>query len=354
MTGDLTPELITLPASILDALREAVLVVDERQEITFMNAAARDLLGDHEPGRNLAVCVRHPTLLELVDRVLQHGGSKNGEMTLAWPVERTFAIHVVASQNHIPNKSAVVLLHETTDQRRLEQMRREFVANVSHELRSPLASLIGFIETLQGPARSDPGARDRFLEIMQNESQRMSRLIDDLLSLNQVEVGEHIQPQGRVDISTTLNAVKDGLEPQVTRRGNSLVIETPDEPLIAVGEEDEVRQVFRNLIDNASKYSGENSQIRIVVSAVDRIPDIGGAGIAISVIDQGAGIPSDQLPRLTERFYRVDKGRSRQMGGTGLGLAIVKHIVNRHRGRLTIRSEIGKGSTFSVFLHRAP
>ncbi len=242
-------------------------------------------------------------------------------------------------------------LHDLTASKRSEQMRADFVANASHELRTPLATLLGFIETLRGPARDDREAQDRFLAIMHEQASRMARLIEDLLSLSRIEMNEHVPPTGRANLRHVLGSVAATLELRAKARGIHIVLDLADGLPEALGEPDELAQVFQNLFDNAIKYGHEGSAIE--VSA--RLERRGAAAplIAIAVRDHGEGIRREHLPRLTERFYRVDTARSRAMGGTGLGLAIVKHIVNRHRGRLDIASELGEGSVFTVRLRPA-
>ena len=242
-------------------------------------------------------------------------------------------------------------------------MRADFIANASHELRTPLSSLLGFIETLRGPARDDLEAHERFLSIMHDQASRMARLVNDLLSLSRIELDEHMPPAGRVDVLDRLDGVIAALELKAASRGIRLKLEGPDSLPAVVGDDDQLTQVFQNLVSNAIKYTRENTDVTVSVSIADGavvgivgtapMPGRGGRGnpmVAVAVRDQGEGIARTHLPRLTERFYRVDAARSRAMGGTGLGLAIVKHIVNRHRGRLTIESAVGVGSTFTVYL----
>jgi two-component system phosphate regulon sensor histidine kinase PhoR len=243
--------------------------------------------------------------------------------------------------------------------KRADQMRVDFVANASHELRTPLSTLIGFIETLGGPARNDPEARDRFLAIMLEQAQRMARLVADLLSLSRIELNELTQPTGRVDLGRLLGSVADALEMKAAERGMRIVVAAASDLPQVVGDPDELAQVFQNLIDNAIKYSRPNTAVRVTAIPVE--PDSTRAprrlardAVAVAVADEGEGIAREHLPRLTERFYRVDSARSRLLGGTGLGLAIVKHIVNRHRGHLDIESTAGKGSTFTVYLRAVP
>jgi two-component system, OmpR family, phosphate regulon sensor histidine kinase PhoR len=345
----------TATTAILHVLPDPVLLIDSEKRILAANIAAKNLLGDQIEGRALTLALRHPDILDAVDEVLNGAEQRQIRISLLNSVRRSFDIQVASlTETTQYEADAVLIMHDMTAEHNAEQMRADFVANVSHELRSPLSSLVGFIETLRGPARDDESARDRFLEIMDGESKRMARLIDDLLSLSRVEANEHILPEGQVDIGTLLTEIVDTLAARASER--QITIELPEKhtQVFATGNRDELMEVFHNLVDNAVKYCPEDTRVRINVEEVDRIPDLGGTGIVVTVSDEGEGIPPEHLPRLTERFYRVDKGRSRTMGGTGLGLAIVKHIVNRHRGRLTVDSTLGKGTEFKVFLPREP
>jgi two-component system phosphate regulon sensor histidine kinase PhoR len=252
----------------------------------------------------------------------------------------------------------MLTLHDLTDLKRIERMRADFVANASHELRTPLAAVAGFIETLRGPARDDEEARDRFLAIMAEQAQRMSRLIADLLSLSRIELNEHTPPSERVDLGRLLITAAEVLRPLAQGRGMEIVLTIAPDLAAIVGQPDELAQLFQNLLDNALKYGREGTAVEVVAGGIgpaDLPLSAGsalkaGPAVRVSVRDQGDGIAREHLPRLTERFYRADAARSRRMGGTGLGLAIVKHIVNRHRGLLTIDSVVGQGSTFTVWL----
>ena len=238
-------------------------------------------------------------------------------------------------------------------------MRADFVANASHEIRTPLATLMGFIETLQGSARDDPAARERFLAIMDQHSKRMARLVEDLLSLSRIEMNEHTPPTEAVPLSSMLANVHNTLAWQAEKRGVTVAIDAEDGLPPVIGDGDELTQVFLNLVDNAIKYGNAEETVTIEARQVAEVQTAGwmagkDGAVSVSITDRGAGIPREHLPRLTERFYRVDKARSRELGGTGLGLAIVKHIVNRHRGALAIDSTPGEGSTFTVYLQPAP
>jgi two-component system phosphate regulon sensor histidine kinase PhoR len=333
--------------AVIAALPDPLILINERREVVRQNAAAQALLGDHVLRRDLAVALRQPTFLAAVDAVLTGGPSRMVEFDLASPVER----HLSARIDPLPARTEdgvvlLVSLHDLTSVKRAEQMRADFVANASHELRTPLSTLVGFIETLQGPAADDEDARIKFLAIMQQQASRMARLVEDLLSLSRIEMNEHLPPTTPINVANVLRHVGQTLELKAAARGMSIDYEIGDERAKVVGDADELAQLFQNLIDNAIKYSKRDTAITIGLGPSRRFRD----GFAIQVRDRGEGIPRTHLPRLTERFYRVDTARSREMGGTGLGLAIVKHIINRHRGQLEIDSEIGEGTVFTVHL----
>jgi len=353
--------------SIIEALVDPLVILDGRRIVVRANAAALDLLGDKAVGRDLAERMRHPDVLAAVDAVLAGRGPHTLEFTEPVPVERVFEVRVKpfpggaeGAQGPDPagagrpangdGGQALVTLHDITTIKRSEQMRADFVANASHELRTPLSTLIGFIETLRGPARDDAEARDRFLSIMDEQAGRMSRLVNDLLSLSRIELDEHTPPTGRVDLPEVLHAVMDTLDMRARSRDMTLNLVCPDDLPPVPGDADQLAQVFQNLMQNAISYGRLDTEVTVELRRVAGAPDGRGAGIAVAVRDRGEGIPKAHIPRLTERFYRVDPARSRAIGGTGLGLAIVKHIVSRHRGRLAIESEPGLGSTFTVFL----
>ncbi len=247
----------------------------------------------------------------------------------------------------------MIALYDLTGVKQTERMRADFVANVSHELRTPLSSLIGFIETLRGPASDDPDAQERFLKIMEEQSHRMSRLVDDLLSLSRIELLEHTPPDSECDIPEILQSVASTLELEAARHGMRIHVACEALPLV-VGVHDELTQVFQNLLDNAVNYGKGNTVVRVSARPLARggagERRLGRAGVKVSVFNEGDGIAREHIPRLTERFYRIDAGRSRRLGGTGLGLAIVKHIINRHRGELEIESRPDEGVTFTVLL----
>jgi two-component system phosphate regulon sensor histidine kinase PhoR len=338
--------------AIVDGLPDPLVAVDRGRRIVRTNLAARQLLGAAVAERDLSTVLRQPQLLAAIDALLEtHDGNFTGpdqsavEFVLPGPPE----LDMVAHLRRLPRAAAdgslaLIVLHDTTALRRAERMRADFVANASHELKTPIAGLAGFIETLRGPARDDTAARERFLGIMAEQAERMRRLVDDLLMLSRIEQHEHARPDTAVDLSGVLKGVLDLLQLKAGGRKVALQLEVAPGLPRAVGDHDELTIVFQNLVDNAVKYARPGTAVRIAARP------LGEDRVAVAVADEGDGIPAAHLPRLTERFYRVDAARSRQLGGTGLGLAIVKHVVNRHRGRLDIQSTPGKGSTFTVVL----
>ena len=336
---------------ILNAIPQPIFLINPGRQIVIANSAAETIFGADLPGRDLVRAIRHPLALECIDKVLAGSAEEEAEVALPVPVRTTYRVRAVRlSEEGADEAQAVLSLHDISHVVEAEQMRVEFVANVSHELRSPLTALSGFIETLKGSAKDDAKARARFLNIMWEEAERMKRLIDDLLSLSSVEVKEHVRPEGRVDVAACAARVVELIGPEAAARDITIRLELDENLKPIMGDDDELREVIQNLVENSVKYARAKSEITIEVSRSDSAPGIRGNAVSIAVTDQGEGISEDDIPRLTERFYRVDKSRSRAQGGTGLGLAIVKHIVNRHRGRLAIRSEVGKGSTFTVHL----
>ncbi len=339
-------------AALLDQFPDPVILLNGRREVLFANAAAADVLSGTFAGRDLAVSFRHPAVLEAADAIINGKSETSAEIDLSAPVQRSFRVRAVAVD--ISPARVMLVFQDVTGAKAAEEIRADFVANVSHELRSPISSLVGFIETLQGPAKDDAEAQERFLAMMAEEAQRMSRLINDLLSLSHVETSEHVRPRGQVDIEEVLRSTAELLGLRAQEKGKSIEItidsDKSDGLPAVMGDHDELIQVFHNLLDNAVKYSRPDTAVRAIVTPNTPVPGSREPGLSIAVSDQGEGIAAEHLPRLTERFYRVDKGRSRQMGGTGLGLAIVKHIISRHRGHLAISSKIGEGTTFTVYL----
>jgi two-component system phosphate regulon sensor histidine kinase PhoR len=295
-------------------------------------------------GEPLSFHLRSPALNDAVTQALQ-GKASRVDIEEKIPVERwiSFFLSPLSLARNGAIDHACITVHDRTEQKRAERMRVDFVANASHELRTPLASLLGFVETLQGPARDDEKSRAHFLQVMRLQAQRMSRLVDDLLSLSSIEMHLHIQPDTLLEITPLLQNTLDGLKPLAAERGVELVLKKPDQRLTVRGDRDELYRAFENLIENAIKYGEGGKKVEVHIASSKNI-------VHIAVRDFGPGIADAHLPRLTERFYRVDEASSREKGGTGLGLAIVKHILNRHRGGLEIESHIGQGSVFTALL----
>ena len=322
-------------------LDDGLLVADADGALISANAAAVRFLGEGLVGKQLAEVIARDDVADLV-------AGRTSSCTLAYPLQTSVAMEFNVRVQRMGDGQIVAILLDMTSQRNLEKVRRDFVANVSHELRSPLTSLAGFIETILLNEVRDWPTQQRFLKIMEEEASRMSRLIDDLLSLSRVEVDEHIIPDERVPLLEVVKSVIASLEPRAARRqmGIVLVDDRPSRPNrpVMYGFSDEINEVFHNLIENAIKYGFEGTDIHINISAGEA------SHVRVCVTNTGEVISENHLGRLTERFYRVDKARSRQIGGTGLGLAIVKHIVNRHRGTMEITSSDKGVTTFEVSL----
>jgi two-component system phosphate regulon sensor histidine kinase PhoR len=340
---------------LLDALPDSLLVLGRDGRIVRANGAARALFGEAVRGRPVTSVIRHPALLDAIDTVQAGGAAEPVEVDEPGQPPRHFEAYVdmlPAASNGGP--AILVALRDRTAAKRVEQMRADFVANASHEIRSPLATIVGFIETLRGPARDDAEAHDRFLGIMAEQGTRMTRLVEDLLSLSRIEMNEHTLPAGNVAVAPVLARVRDALAAEAAAKGMTVTVDAAGGLPLVRGEEAEIEQVVHNLLGNSLKYGHPGSLVAIAArhesrpSAGGRWPE--GGAVSIAVTDRSDGIAREHIPRLTERFYRVDAARSRRLGGTGLGLAIVKHIVNRHRGHLAIDSTMGVGSTFTVTL----
>ncbi len=302
-------------------------------------------------GEPVSAALRNPEIVDAIRRARADGIAQRVEIFDRVPVDRWYEV-IVSPIAGITTPPAgglmLVAFHDLTPLRRAEEMRADFVANASHELRTPLATLSGFIETLQGPARDDVTARERFLKIMQAQATRMARLIDDLLSLSRIELNAHLRPDKEVDLAAIVRQVADGLQTLARDRGVEVKVTAPAKPLLVQGDRDELLRVFENLVENALKYASSGKRVDIDVAIGEGLGARREARVAVR--DYGPGIAPEHLPRLTERFYRVDVVESRAQGGTGLGLALVKHILNRHGGRLTIESALGQGATFVSFL----
>jgi two-component system, OmpR family, phosphate regulon sensor histidine kinase PhoR len=351
-----TPRTAPLLDALIAGLPAPVIVLDRDTRVLAFNARAGTLAPALRRGEPASLALRVPEVVDAIRRVASGAGPQRVEFSERVPVDRWYAAHVmpveIAEGDAGPlTKFTLLSFDDLTPLRRVEEMRADFVANASHELRTPLASLSGFIETLQGPARDDPAARERFLAIMKSQAARMARLIDDLLSLSRVELNAHVQPQTPVDLVSIVRQVADALQMLARDRNVTISITSPPEPLMVRGDRDELTRVFENLVENALKYGASGRKVELTLT---RSPGEAGGDAIVTVRDYGPGIAAEHLPRLTERFYRIDVGQSRAEGGTGLGLALVKHILNRHLGRLTIESSLGVGAVFTVRLGLVP
>jgi two-component system, OmpR family, phosphate regulon sensor histidine kinase PhoR len=352
-------ECLAAAEAVIAAVPDPLILLDERRRIVRANAQAGAFIGRAPAPRDLAAALRNPAVLAAADAVLRGERARVIDFSLTVPVERQLRARFARIDHPSPDGAvAVMTLHDITELKRAEQMRADFIANASHELRTPLATLIGFIETLRGPARDEAEARERFLAIMHGQASRMTRLVEDLMSLSRIELNEHMMPKDRVALSPLLRQTAEALELRAGERSMHIRLSLPPDLPDVLGDRDELAQVFQNLIDNAIKYGRAGTEIK-VRAAPGAWPTRGSGGsenaaVSVAVRDQGEGIPREHLPRLTERFYRVDTARSREMGGTGLGLAIVKHILNHHRGSLEVESTQGIGSVFTVFLREYP
>lgn len=344
MVETISPETrLDILGGLADALPDPLLLLDRRALVLHRNPAAAREFPDLAQGALLTASVRNPALLGAIDAARRSGTAQTVELHQTVPNETWHRVEVAPVGG---DGWLAVTLRSLTEEKRMNQLRSDFIANASHELRTPLTSLIGFIDTLLGPAANDEAARGRFLGIMRQQAGRMSNLIDDLLSLSRIEMRQHLRPTGTVDLSLLLRDVRDGLETQARDAGVEVEIDAPETAPVT-GERTELYEVFENLVDNALKYGASGGRVEIAIT-----PGRVGYDYAVTVTDHGDGIAQQHVPRLTERFYRVDAESSRKKKGTGLGLAIVKHIVNRHHGLLTIKSAPGEGTRVEVLLHR--
>ena len=329
-------------AELLRAVDEPMLIVRERRVIAA-NEAARTLLGEHIEGSDVRLALRHPAAAERLAGAGEPEPDPQSRVELVGlgEAERPWVMTVTK----LRDGSRLVRLTDQSAARAAEQMRADFVANASHELRTPLATIIGFVETLQDEAAgSDPETRARFLRIMADEAVRMRDLVHDLMSLSRIEADRFTAPTDPVDLLPLIESVRDGLKPLAEARGAAISIENEARGTVVPGDPPQLAQLMSNLVSNALKYGRAGAPVRI------RVEEAGSGMLRVRVIDQGEGIAPEHIPRLTERFYRIDPGRSRSEGGTGLGLAIAKHIALRHRGRLEIVSKLGEGTSVRVYL----
>lgn len=334
------------PDGLLMADPDPVVVVDARSVVIDANAAALAIVPGLRLRQPLSLALRAPQVLDAIRLAVGSGEGRDvefGGLSAADPIYRV-RLRPLGEAGAGPDRVAL-FFRDLSAERRLEAMRVDFIATVSHELRTPLASLAGFIDTLKGPARNDPEARERFLDVMRGQANRMARLVDDLLQLSRVELKAHVAPTTAIDLGPVVHHMIEVMAPLARERGVEIALAFDGGPLEVLGDRDELLRLVENLVENALKYGGSGGRVEV---GLHRPP--GDRTIELTVRDHGPGIAPEHLPRLTERFYRVDVARSRSQGGTGLGLAIVKHIVGRHRGRLAIESEPGEGATVRVQL----
>jgi two-component system, OmpR family, phosphate regulon sensor histidine kinase PhoR len=321
----------------------ATLVLNEEGDILAANAAADKLLGGAVKNRLLSLVIRSPDVLETFERVIETSETLTARSVSRGLTQQIIDIHFAILGTAENGKRLLsATCQDVTREENVERMRSDFVANASHELRTPLTTLSGFIETMQGAARTDERARAEFLKVMKAQADRMSRLIDDLLSLSRIELDEHVAPQSQCNLTSIAKQVQSLLQPMAHTNKCELEVRLPPEMLVT-GDANQLTQVVHNLVENALKYAGEHKHVSM-------IGELKGRDAVLVIEDDGAGIAAHHVPRLTERFYRVSAKDSRTRGGTGLGLAICKHILNRHRGKLLIESIVGKGSKFSIVI----
>jgi two-component system phosphate regulon sensor histidine kinase PhoR len=337
-------------SAIVSGMPDPAVLLDRAGRVVHLNAAAAQLAPALRKNELAQFALRSPEIISALREAIATTEARRATYLDHVPVDRW--MELIITPVPVPtlfggtDKCMLMTFHDLTPLRRVEEMRADFVANASHELRTPLAALSGFIDTLQGPARDDPRARERFLGIMHIQATRMARLIDDLLSLSRVELSAHVRPDTLVDIVPIIRTVADGLEPLARERQVVIDVDLPEAAVWIAGDREELLRVFENLIENALKYGASGG--RVIVSLTMAVSGEGVPVVRVMVRDFGPGIAPEHLPRLTERFYRVDVGDSRSQGGTGLGLSLVKHIVNRHRGRLLIESALKNGATFTA------
>ena len=336
--------------ALVGGMPDAAVLLDRAGRVLHFNTAASQLAPALRKNELALFALRSPEIIAALREAIATRQPQRAGYVDRVPIDRW--MELIVTPLSLPTAFGgseyciLMTFHDQTALRRVEEMRADFVANASHELRTPLAALSGFIDTLQGPARDDAKARDRFLGIMHAQATRMARLIDDLLSLSRVELSAHVRPEKMVDVVPLIRQVVDGLEPLASERQVAIELQLPSSPVTIAGDTEELLRVFENLIENGLKYGASGG--RVVVSLTEPGPDDAAGEMRVAVRDFGPGIPPEHLPRLTERFYRVDVGDSRAQGGTGLGLSLVKHILNRHRGRLLIESVAGQGATFTA------
>lgn len=348
--------IITEREILVDTLPDILIMVNDESKIVRTNRAARAIFGQNLAQKHLREVIASESMLAAVDSVIQDFKGREVEFRIEEPVVRDFL--AIIERFPVPSAggiTTVITMNDITELKSVEQMRADFVANASHEIRTPLASIKGFIETLLGPAKDDEAVREEFLNIMLEQANRMQQLINDLLSLSKIEMNAHSVPIDPVDLSAIVRKELEHFKHASAAKNMRLMTHIHDNLPLVKGEANELAQVVHNLVSNAIKYGYQDSEVTISLQVTTELPqDIHMRNltkvVALSVRDQGEGIPKQHLPRLMERFYRVDSARTRAVGGTGLGLAIVKGIIMRHRGAIMVDSAQGEGSVFTVYL----
>jgi two-component system phosphate regulon sensor histidine kinase PhoR len=341
--------------ALIGGLPGPAIVLEQDGRVAAFNTAAATLAPALSRGEPALIALRMPELVEAVRRATATQTRQRVEFFERVPLDRwyeAFVTPVTLADGRARPDMLLLTFNDLTPLRRVEEMRADFIANASHELRTPLAAVLGFIETLQGRAKDDPVAREKFLAIMQGQATRMARLIDDLLSLSRIELNAHLKPNTPVDLAPLVRHVADGLQMLARDRGVEIKLATPAEPVVVLGDRDELIRAIENLVENALKYGAAGKRVDVTLARA--ATPSGGAEAQLKVRDYGPGIAPEHLPRLTERFYRVDVADSRAQGGTGLGLALVKHILNRHGGRVSVESTRGEGAAFTLHLPVPP
>ncbi len=350
---------------ILDKLDDAIIIVDSNQKIIFQNSYAIEIFENDFSSQIITNLIREPLILDKLEETIKTGEETSvrysKKMTLhSSSNELHYDVLIYKEEKQETEECFVIILKNVTVSRNLEKVKTSFVANVSHELKTPLSTILGFIETIRTTAKDDNESKEEFLKIINDESLRMDRLIDDLLLVSKIESNEHLHPTKKVDIGECVKRVSINLEKKLAKKNMKVSTKVQSDHLNVLGNEDELIQLFSNLIENSFKYGNPDSEINIYMSKEanenidDKVNLFSNSYIKIKIEDESDGIPEKYIHRLTERFFRVDKARSKSIDGTGLGLTIVKHILNKHRGKIDISSEINVGSVFTVQIPESP
>ena len=350
--------------SILDGTDDAIIIVNEEHKIIFENTQAEQIFGNNFKGMPLSNLIRDSSIIETYQSVLKNKDIQSTEYAVPnFSDNLTMRDNVfnvkISYREHNKGDFITIILKNITEQINLERLRSDFIANVSHELKTPMSTIIGCLETIKSAAANDLNAQKKFLDIMSIEANRLNRLIEDLLTISKIESNEHIFPTNKINILDTVNQVVQNLDKSAKKRNIIFKINSSDQSYFILGNSDELIQVFSNLFENSIKYANKDSEVFIVIdieinNIVNSIKPLSLSNVVIKLTDKSEGIAKNHLNRLTERFYRIDAARSKEVGGTGLGLAIVKHILKKHRATLEIDSTVGVGSTFTIAFPLVP